>query len=128
MYNGQVNVAQESLNSFLKSAESLKIRGLTENEAISQSDSNKEASVSPPSKRKKSNHDKVLPVSTEPSKTPSNTIARINDPSPSPLKQEVVELSNDEEAAEDYRRGLQRAIMVFQAEQYNRAAAIAAAA
>ena len=32
MYNGEVNVAQESLNSFLKSAESLKIRGLTDEE------------------------------------------------------------------------------------------------
>ena len=32
MYNGEVNVAQESLNSFLKSAESLKIRGLTDDE------------------------------------------------------------------------------------------------
>ena len=32
MYNGEVNVAQESLNSFLKSAESLKIKGLTDEE------------------------------------------------------------------------------------------------
>ena len=99
MYNGQVNVAQESLNSFLKSAESLKIRGLTENEAISK-EPNKDAVVSPPAKRKRSNQEKALPVTPEPSKAPSNVIAKIHDPPP--LKQEVVELSNDEEGAEDY--------------------------
>merc|ERR1712037_318952 len=37
MYNGEVNVAQDQLNSFLKSAESLKIRGLTDNESGSSS-------------------------------------------------------------------------------------------
>ena len=99
MYNGQVNVAQESLNSFLKSAESLKIRGLTENEAISK-EPNKEPALSPPAKRKRSNQDKVLPVSPEPSKPTSNVIAKLNDPPP--LKQEVVELTNEEEIVEDY--------------------------
>ena len=32
MYHGEVNIAQDSLNSFLKSAESLKVRGLTDDE------------------------------------------------------------------------------------------------
>ena len=99
MYNGQVNVAQESLNSFLKSAESLKIRGLTENEAVPK-EPNKEAVVSPPTKRKRSNQEKILPVTPESSKAPSNVIANI-DETPS-LKQEVVELPNDEEVVEDY--------------------------
>ena len=33
MYNGEVNVAQDSLNSFLKCAESLRVRGLTDEES-----------------------------------------------------------------------------------------------
>ena len=33
MYNGEVNVAQGSLNSFLKCAESLRVRGLTDEES-----------------------------------------------------------------------------------------------
>ena len=33
MYNGEVNVAQEELNSFLAVAEELKVKGLTQNQA-----------------------------------------------------------------------------------------------
>ena len=35
MYHGEVNVAQEDLNSFLAVAEDLKVKGLTENNAAS---------------------------------------------------------------------------------------------
>merc|ERR1712183_629396 len=36
MYHGEVNVAQEELNTFLAVAEELKVKGLTQNESVSQ--------------------------------------------------------------------------------------------
>jgi len=47
MYHGEVNVAQEELNSFLAVAEELKVKGLTQNGSSSSSKSNN--STSPPS-------------------------------------------------------------------------------
>ena len=48
MYNGEVNVAQDQLNSFLKSAESLKIRGLTDNDSGSSSSAEESRTAPPP--------------------------------------------------------------------------------
>jgi len=121
MYNGEVNVAQDQLNSFLKSAESLKIRGLTDNESGSSSteesrtappppprppsrDSMRELQP-PPIKRKRPYPDQhqqpsatpspkrvvAAPLITPPPPPPSQTAPR-----PEPVKQEVIELGDDQ--------------------------------
>merc|ERR1740124_1479188 len=43
MYHGEVNVAQEELNSFLAVAEDLRVKGLTQNNAESQQSSSKQS-------------------------------------------------------------------------------------
>lgn len=115
MYNGEVNVAQDQLNSFLKSAESLKIRGLTDNE----SENNGErppAVVPPPRDRLQDNDLQPPPVKKKrpfpesvpiiPHSSPSPTISAPPPPkrpqaSPAPtpraepVKQEIIELSDD---------------------------------
>ena len=100
MYHGEVNVAQDSLNSFLKSAESLKVRGLTDDE---NSDHNhKEESgnsisnnkiTSPPKKETKLQPSTLSkPTYQEPAE-----IVTVNSSRSDPVKQEVIELSEDTE-------------------------------
>ena len=75
MYHGEVNVAQEELNSFLAVAEDLRVKGLTQNPSESQSLTNK----------KQTNQLKSEPSSNLNSRTTDNTNAPPNTPRPPPL-------------------------------------------
>jgi len=117
-YNGEVNVAQDQLNSFLKSAESLKIRGLTDNESensdrppVSSSQSRErvqESSLQPPPVKKKRPYPESNSTTHNP---PTNTLQASAPPKPSqttpiipasiptrpePVKQEVIELGDEQ--------------------------------
>ena len=48
MYNGEANVAEEELNSFLAVAEELKIKGLTENQSKGKQESSSTAPLPKP--------------------------------------------------------------------------------
>ena len=93
MYHGEVNVAQEELNSFLAVAEELKVKGLTQNGSSSSSKSNTTAPSpsasfhrpAPPSpqqaaiKRPRSSHTtnsgdlQIAPIKCEPVVPPANS-------------------------------------------------------
>merc|ERR1712112_763291 len=84
MYHGEVNVAQEELNSFLAVAEDLRVKGLTQNNqnsAASQSNSRKENSYSVPKSPppKSAPRPNLSDSSQPPTKRPRPSV-----PSPSP--------------------------------------------
>jgi len=123
MYNGEVNVAQDQLNSFLKSAESLKIRGLTDNESSGSTEDSRTSAQAPPPPRPPS-RDPIRDLQPPPIKrkrpypdpqhqqssatpSPKRVVAAplINPPPPppsqtaprpEPVKQEVIELGDDQ--------------------------------
>merc|ERR1712130_1094978 len=66
MYQGEVNVAQEELNTFLAVAEELKIKGLTQNDADQEKRNNKTMRTSPKTNVKESFQQSIPPTQVQP--------------------------------------------------------------
>ena len=80
MYHGEVNIAQEDLNSFLSVAEDLKVKGLTQNQPASKQSTGRQldTGVSPSAPNK---HQRVPPVREHapPAKPPYPPVAHDDD-------------------------------------------------
>jgi len=81
MYHGEVNVAQEELNSFLAIAEELKVKGLTQNNSGGSSSSSKNP---PPSKPPSASHHRPSPAPQSSSHLHTSTPPPPKRPRPTP--------------------------------------------
>merc|ERR1719228_1397114 len=97
MYNGEVNITQDQLDSFLKTAESLTILGLTDNQLkkTSQDSINK----SPPLAKRKRLFSNEVPSHSGSknltSELDSNTKIKRSYQNNADFKEEIIELSDD---------------------------------
>jgi len=80
MYHGEVNVAQEELNSFLSVAEDLRVKGLTQNQGTTSASSNREVSPSRSSKPRNIEREPT-PASKRPQPPPTRTFSPAHQPS-----------------------------------------------
>lgn len=103
MYAGQVNVAQANLSTFLKTAESLKIRGLTD---TSESFPNQESDDSNPQQYKISTEPEKLHISTNNVSSSQDVLGvpTISSPPPKKTKTET-DISSQEDNNEKNEHG-----------------------
>jgi len=79
MYNGEVNVAQEELNSFLAVAEELRVKGLTQNQGGSQSRAKSPPVIKPVHRPPVEREPPALPKRPKPNPPPQNPYLQDDD-------------------------------------------------
>jgi len=79
MYNGEVNVAQEELNSFLAVAEELRVKGLTQNQGGSQSRAKSPPVIKPVHRPPVEREPPAVPKRPKPNPPPQNTYMQDDD-------------------------------------------------